>query len=113
MLLYCAHPLGYSDTREDNLDLFQDWFAWLLQKHPNDALVAPWVLYARVLEETDVNRARGIRDDLTTLAYCDGIILCGERISEGMLEELTRYIKRRAEAGLPINVFNYTGTKLP
>lgn len=113
-VLYVAHPLGQGkERRKANLTILQtEWFPWLLAKHPNDALSCSWPMYAACLDE-ETSRSRGLRDDLAVLAKCDGIILCGLKITEGMMEELTSYLKRRNERGEPTLVYNYTGSILP
>lgn len=89
-LYYVAHPVG-SDTTQgirDNLERAQRWFRWLVQSFPDAAFTMPWLPYCLVLEETEANRERGIRDDLEALRRCDGIVLCGGRISSGMQQEI-------------------------
>lgn len=112
MVLYVAHPLGKGLERDRNLNRVENWLGYLLKKHPNDALVLSWPMYAAVLDE-HTSRERGMRDDLAILSKCDGILLCGAFISPGMLEELTHYVKLRAERGAPINVYSYVGSEYP
>lgn len=86
-LYYVAHPVGREPERAHNLERAQRWFLWLVQTFPDAAFTMPWLPYCLTLEETQSNRDRGIRDDLEALRRCDGIVLCGGRISPGMRRE--------------------------
>lgn len=89
MLIYVAAPVGRGPERAANLERARRWFPWLVRQHPDDALLAPWMTYCQVLDETPENRARGMRDDLEVLRHCDGIALVGGILSPGMAGELT------------------------
>ncbi len=86
---YVAHPVGYDpETRAKNLERLVRWVDYLLETYEDRAFVVPWYLYVVLLEETEENRARGIRDDLAVLERCDEIVLCGGVLSAGMSGEL-------------------------
>lgn len=90
IVLYFAHPVGAPDRAgvEANLASARRWFARLLDLWPDLALVASWLPYLDVLEDSGANRERGIRDCLAIVRRCDGIVLCGPRLSHGMSLEL-------------------------
>lgn len=85
-IVYLAHPVGYATgERTKNLENVQKWFLWLI--HNTDWTISvPWFIYVSNLDET--YRKRALRDDLAILDTCDGIVLTGGKISEGMAMEL-------------------------
>jgi hypothetical protein len=89
---YVAHPVGAvadGPTVEQNLARARRWFLWLVANEPDVAFSMPWMQYVEVLpEHVHGNRARGLRDDIAMVSACDGIVLCGGRISSGMALEL-------------------------
>lgn len=86
-VFYVAHPVG-GDVNA-NLARMKRWFAFLVENEPAVAFSVPWLTYVEVLEESiPGNRARGLRDDVAMVRKCDGIVLCGGRISSGMQLEL-------------------------
>lgn len=88
MIYYFAHPVGTGEARWENMARAKRWFTYLLNKYPNDVFVASWVPYVQVLPDTPESHKRGMRDDLMVLKLCDGIVLCGGHLSEGMRKEL-------------------------
>lgn len=95
MMYYMAHPLGNGYDRIQNIARARRWFNYLLQAHPEHGFTAPWLLYAEMLNESDSNRDRGMRDDLDCLRRCDGIVLVGGRMSPGMVEELVEAVEHK------------------
>ncbi len=86
MLVYLAHPVGHDpEERKRNLENTNKWFLFLLE-HTDWSLCVPWFIYVSNLDESW--RKRAMRDDLVNLERCDGIVLTGGRISEGMQMEL-------------------------
>jgi hypothetical protein len=82
---YMAHPV--SGDVPGNVARALRWLRYLVDQHPYWAISAPWIPYVLGLtEETD--RARGLRDDVEMVKRCDGIILVGGRLSQGMALEL-------------------------
>lgn len=75
-----------------NLDRALRWLAWLRRTFPEVTFIAPWI--AAVLSGEDdadpVKRANGLRDDCRVVRRCDGVVLCGGRVSEGMALERDR-----------------------
>lgn len=86
-IFYVAHPIKTPD-RDENVRRAKRWLRWLLTQYQDLAFVMPWLAYCDVLDESPENRDRGVRDDLVTLRHCDGIVLCGGRLSAGMKTEL-------------------------
>jgi hypothetical protein len=84
-VVYVAHPV--SGNVAANLERARRWLAWLVEIAPEWALAMPWMPYVETLDE-DRHRERGLRDDLSMLRRCDGIVLVGGRISAGMAIEL-------------------------
>jgi len=108
-LTYIAHPIGRPPDRDKNLQRVLRWFAWAIVQDPNSAFVIPYKPYCDVLEETDENRARGIRDDLVALSRCDNIWLVGGLISPGMQGEFDYMV----ELGRPVHDFTALGPEPP
>lgn len=92
-LWYLAHPVGAADRAgvEANLARAGRWLAFLLAVEPNVAIIAPWLATMLAGVQDDANpehRRRGMRDNLAAARRCDGIVLCGGRISIGMGDEI-------------------------
>lgn len=94
-LLYLAHPLrplhGSTETLDGNLDDAEWWLANLQRANPDVAIIAPWIQEIRLgvgRETSAEDRARGIARCQAAALRCNGILLCGPRISTGMLTEL-------------------------
>lgn len=94
-LIYLAHPVrpleGSTETVLSNLADAEWHLVHLQRANPGFAIIAPWIQELRLGIGDDANpedRARGIARCRATAARCDGIILCGPRISSGMLAEL-------------------------
>lgn len=101
-LIYLAHPVaplpGSTETVESNLDDAEWWLIALQLANPDVAIIAPYIpeLRLRISVDSDPeSRRRGLARCRATAARCDGIILCGPRISSGMLGELTAYRTER------------------
>jgi hypothetical protein len=107
-VLYFAHPLRPTEVeiaacRADALDpepvatalranlaRAQRWFCWLRRSFPETTFIAPWI--SAVLSGEDdsdpVQREAGLVDACAVIERCDGMVLCGGRVSSGMLREL-------------------------
>lgn len=86
---YVAHPV--SGDVVANLARARAWLAWLVSVVPDVAFSMPWMPYVEALDDKgpdDPNRVRGLRDDVAMVERCDGILLCGDRVSAGMQLEL-------------------------
>lgn len=84
-IYYLAHPV--SGDVPGNVARALRWLRWLVGQHPDWAISAPWIPYVLGLDES-TDRARGLRDDVAMVRRCDGIILAGGRLSQGMAVEL-------------------------
>lgn len=72
-----------------NIDLALRWLAWLRASFPDDTFIAPWIATVMSLhgDDSPALREAGLRDDCAVVERCDGIVLCGSRISDGMRRE--------------------------
>lgn len=98
-LVYLAHPVrDYDDgkttrDRAANIEAGKLWLKWFLL-HTDWSICAHWLSYCVSVGEYDraygaqVMGERGMSDDIVALDRCDGIVLCGGRITAGMAHEL-------------------------
>lgn len=65
------------------------WLRWLRRYFPEVTFIAPWVAAVMSGEDDadEAQRERGLRDDCRVVARCDGIVLCGGRVTGGMSRE--------------------------
>lgn len=65
------------------------WLAWLRATYPAVTFIAPWItaIESGADDRDQEQRARGLRDDVRVVCRCDGIVLCGGRVSSGMRHE--------------------------
>ena len=111
-LWYFAHPVApiaptdeprhYRNELALNLARARRWLRWLITNQPDVSFLAPWLPYVEVLDDSiPAHRERGIRDRLAVVEACQGIVLCGPRISKGMRGELDHAdVNRREVADL-------------
>ncbi len=110
MIAYVAHPVGPDGPeRVANLERVRRWIRWLIDTRPDLALSIPWLPYCEVLDESPINRQRGIRDGIAMLDRCDAIVLVGGRMSPGMVDEL----RRAAMRGLKVIDLLHLGAEPP
>lgn len=102
-LIYLAHPVaplpGSTETVVSNLDDAEWYLTALQQANPDVAIIAPWIPEIRLgisIDSDPESRRRGLARCRATASRCDGIVLCGPRISSGMLGELTAYRTTRS-----------------
>jgi len=104
-LFYLAHPVAGDVT--ENVARALRWLAWARKTWPHHTVIAPWI--ASILSGDDdsnpAHRQAGIDDAITVIRYCDGIILCGPRISSGMEIEMRSGLEKSRN----FMVFNLTG----
>lgn len=86
-VVYLAHQVaGAVDL---NIVRALRWYSWITEREKNIALIMPWLADVTTGNDSDpVRRERGLRDCETVVARCDGIVLCGDRVSSGMQREL-------------------------
>lgn len=91
-----AHPDPARDPKraaqlalEANLERALRWLAWLRRSFPETTFIAPWIATIMSLDGDDSPdlREAGLVDDCAVVERCDGIALCGGRISSGMRRE--------------------------
>jgi hypothetical protein len=102
---YLAHPLT-ALTREgieENRARAKKWAAWLWRQ--GFSVECSWIVCTGELEETAANRKLGLKSDCEQVRRCDVMVLCGPRISRGMLIE--------AGAAKLIVDFTHLGLSLP
>ena len=87
-LYYLAHPVGpnKNHTYQENMQDGILWWTALLRAGWN--VCAPWVGLCHALDDTDPHdRQLGMAQDIEVMLRCDGIVACGDVMSEGMLKE--------------------------
>jgi hypothetical protein len=107
-VLYVAHPLAPTNAEiaatpwaplielrarvalKANIDRALRWLAWLRKGFPETTFIAPWIATIQSLggDGTPEEREAGLVDDCAVVERCDGIVLCGSRISSGMRREV-------------------------
>lgn len=72
-----------------NLERAKRWLAWLRRAFPQITFIAPWIAAIESGSDDSDPAARlaGIADCCAVIERCDGIVLCGGRVSEGMGRE--------------------------
>lgn len=121
-MIYVAHPLA--GDIPGNCDRAEAWLAALMRDNPDETFCLPWVSYVRAGrflfdgDNPDDNkefRDRCLRDDLRIAAECDGIVLCGPRVSPGMALELAEVIARNLPnpGSWPSYVWRFVGNRAP
>lgn len=79
-----------------NLDRAILWLAWLRRSFPETTFIAPWIV--EILSGADdsdpAQREAGMQGNFAVIERCDGIVLCGGRISEGMRREMEHGLAR-------------------
>lgn len=65
------------------------WLTWLRRSFSETTFIAPWIasVYAGENDANPAHREAGLVDAEATIERCDGIVLCGTRISDGMRRE--------------------------
>jgi hypothetical protein len=86
---YMCHPVG-GDVAA-NLARAGRWLKWLRDRCPQTVVIAPWMTPLLTGADDDGDpeaRERGLRDCCAVVERCDGVILCGGRVSTGMQREV-------------------------
>lgn len=89
-------PLRLSQAIEANTQRALRWLAWLRKSFPETTFIAPWIATVVSLGNDDSPELReaGLIDDCAVVERCDGIVLCGGRISSGMRREMEHGLAR-------------------
>lgn len=86
-VFYVAHPVA--GAVDANVMAAMRWYAWLVEREPLITFAMPWVVDVMTGNDADPHRReKGLLDCERIVARCDGIVLCGGRISSGMRREL-------------------------
>lgn len=108
-------------TRDDvtmairaNIDRAMRWLDWLRRAFPETTFTAPWIasILAGADDSDPAQREAGMRDNEAIIERCDGIVLCGGRVSTGMRREMDHGIQSRIEldvAARPFVAYDLTG----
>lgn len=84
---YIAHPYT-AETKEErqfNRELAAKWAAWAALQGLSP--VCSWITLTGEIEETPELREMGLAIDCAQVERCDLMLMCGPRISGGMLRE--------------------------
>jgi len=81
--IFLLHPVGIGSTRAMNVASTKMWIRMLVDILPDVMISAPWLPYA----EVNIDRERGLRDALSSIARHDGAVAVGGDFSLGMLRE--------------------------
>lgn len=98
-LWYMAHPVAPYDgvTIEENLRRAKCYLRAL--NRAGEYVIAPWIGLVESLDDDDQDdKLHGFQVDLECLRRCDGIVLCGPKVSDGMRLEL----QEAKECGLKV-----------
>jgi hypothetical protein len=73
----------------DNVGRALQWLAWLRKSFPETTFIAPWIasILSGEQDSDPKQREAGLVDDCAVVERCDGMVLCGGRISNGMDRE--------------------------
>lgn len=83
------HPEPVNSALMRNLNGAMRWLAWLRRSFPGTTFIAPWIaaIYSGENDRDPRQREAGLVDAEAVIQRCDGIALCGGRVSGGMEEE--------------------------
>lgn len=101
--IWKPHETRVREALRANLDRAMRWLAWLRRSFPETTFIAPWiadVLSGAAVENAELLEAR-FANDCAVIERCDGIVLCGGRISEGMQREMDHGVQRPMTQELP------------
>lgn len=109
-----TRPEAEARALRANLDRAMRWLAWLRKSFPETTFVAPWIATVMSLGNDDSQKLReaGLIDDCAVVERCDGIVLCGGRISSGMRREMEHGAKAARGPGREVfAVYDMTGDR--
>lgn len=88
--IWKPHETRLREALRANLDRAMRWISWLRRSFPETTFIAPWIATVMSLgnDDSPVLREAGLVDDCAVIERCDGIVLCGGRISDGMRREM-------------------------
>jgi hypothetical protein len=87
-VLYVCHPLSAPTRKGIDANRYnaQLWAVWI-ERTFGVAVSADWIWCTEILAETPENRAHGLQRDCARIERCDGVLLVGGRVSQGMRME--------------------------
>lgn len=113
-----SHPIPH-ETRvraalKLNLQRAMRWLNWLRRSFPETTFIAPWIasIMAGGHDSDPKQREAGLVDCCAVVERCDGIVLCGGRISSGMRSEMEHGRRRLMTQDMPNYFEVYDLTKL-
>lgn len=73
-----------------NIDRALRWLAWPRKSFPETTFIAPWIcdILSGADDSDEAQREAGMQGNFAVIERCDGIVLCGPRISQGMRMEM-------------------------
>lgn len=108
--IWKPHATRLTEAAVANINGAMTWLRWLCRSFPETTFIAPWI--ASMLSGEDdadpVQREAGLVGDCAVIERCDGIVLCGPRISEGMRREMEHGLARDEEDRVPFQVYDLT-----
>src|SRR5678809_190463 len=86
----CDEHNGLRVAIRSSLDRALRWLAWLRAAFPEATFIAPWIATIQSLggDDSPALREAGLVDDCAVVERCDGIVLVGCRVSDGMRREM-------------------------
>jgi len=81
----CPYSAETSEGRTENRRRARKWAAWAARQGLSP--VCSWIALTQEFEETPELREMGLAIDCAQVERCDLMLLCGPRISSGMLRE--------------------------
>lgn len=136
LVIYVSHPLTPTDAEiraigvpsdgateftlrvfalQENIDKAKRWLAWLRVAFQATTFIAPWIANIEACGRDGyvASMERGGSDALATIDRCDGIVLCGGRISAGMQREIDHAWANQNALGNRSRVWDLTCAKNP
>ena len=112
MIIYMAAPVGAPTVTEirANLARARRWLWWLRRTRPNDTILCPWIADVELALDNQgdekTGRANGLRDCEAIVSRCDGIAVCGGRMTDGMARECGAFLRATLGHGLVLDLLH-------
>lgn len=98
-----------------NVEQALRWLRWLRLSFPETTFIAPWIssLLSGDDDADPAQREAGLVDARAVIGLCDGIVLTGPRVSDGMRREAEHRWRLVAEGGpFQSEVYDLTPTRI-
>lgn len=96
-VVYVAHPVGGAVAA--NIKSGFAWMDWLWRRWPRVAFMAPWIVEAYVLDDSDsLDREDILLRGEAIVGLVDAVLLVGGRVSVGMERERITVLKSGGDA---------------